>query len=198
MDDFLHNLRSGKLKQHDRGRRDYNDYKGPQRRAGSERRRPDYYAKITGENFGLVKASLDSLAEQQRRIADAIAARTDTESRIANALESIAAMLNRQGNIDVPSPSSVEASETGDSVSPVDASLPAPAQSWDTSGGKLADEDRSRLQAAIASMRHAGHSWEKVARQLIEQGVPTVTGKGIWRGPAVKKIWDADTGALGA
>jgi hypothetical protein len=75
MDDFLHNLRSGKLKQPDRGRRDYSDYKGPQRRAGYERRKPDYYAKVTSENFNLVKGSLDVLADHQKQIAEAIATR---------------------------------------------------------------------------------------------------------------------------
>ena len=95
MDDFLHNLRSGKLKHPDRGRRDYTDYKGPQRRAGNERRKPDYYAKVTGENFALVKDSLDALADHQKRIADAMAARKKTDARIADALETIAAMLGR-------------------------------------------------------------------------------------------------------
>ena len=95
MDDFLHNLRSGKLKHPDRGRRDYTDYKGPQRRAGNERRKPDYYAKVTSENFALVKDSLDALADHQKRIADAMAARKKTDARIADALETIAAMLGR-------------------------------------------------------------------------------------------------------
>ena len=72
MDDFLHNLRSGKLKQQDRGRRDYGDYKGPQRRVSSDRRRTDYYAKVTSENFALVKDTIDGLARQQKRIADAL------------------------------------------------------------------------------------------------------------------------------
>ena len=30
----------------------------------------------------------------------------------------------------------------------------------------------------------------RTTRQMIEQAVPTVSGKGIWRGPAVKKFWD--------
>ena len=106
MDDFLHNLRSGKLKQPERGRRDYTDYKGPQRRAGNERRRTDYYAKVTGENFALVKEALENLAEQQARIANALAARSGAEARIADALESIAMMIGRHLGIEVTQPSS--------------------------------------------------------------------------------------------
>lgn len=192
MDDFLHNLRSGKLKQPDRGRRDYSDYKGPQRRGSSERRRTDYYAKVTGENFALVKDSLDNLAQQQKRIADALGTRTDAESRIADALESIAAMLGRQVGTDESSPVKEETSDKpADSAPATDGG-----EDWKISGQKLSDRDRPKLMQNIASMREAGQSWEKIARQMIEQAVPTVSGKGLWRGPAVKKFWDANAGKL--
>ena len=175
MDDFLHNLRSGKLKQSDRGRRDYSDYKGPQRRAGNERRRTDYYAKVTGENFALVKDSLDSLAEQQKRIADA--------------LESIVDLLSRQGTA---------ASETSGQAASGDTQATDSADDWQISGDKLAQADRPKLLQQIASMREAGQSWEKIARRMIEKHVPTLSGKGTWRGPAVKKFWDANSGTIGS
>lgn len=198
MDDFLHNLRSGKLKQPDRGRRDYSDYKGPQRRTSNERRRTDYYAKVTGENFALVKDSLQNLAEQQKRIADALGARTDAESRIADALESIAAMLERHvGTADALAVKQTSAgSEPGGKASRTADSAPTSdsSEDWHITGKKLTDGDRPKLMQNIASMRDAGQSWEKIARQMIEQAVPTVSGKGIWRGPAVKKFWDAHAG----
>jgi hypothetical protein len=175
MDDFLHNLRSGKLKQSDRGRRDYSDYKGPQRRAGNERRRTDYYAKVTGENFALVKDSLDSLAEQQKRIADA--------------LESIVGLLSRQ---------ETAASATSGQAATGDARATDSADKWQFSGDKLSQTDRPKLLQQIASMRETGHSWEKIARRMIEKRVPTLSGKGTWRGPAVKKFWDANSGTIGS
>ena len=181
MDDFLHNLRSGKLKQGDRGRRDYSDYKGPQRRAGSERRRTDYYAKVTGDNFAMVKDALESLAEQQKRIADALSARRDAESRIAEALETIAARLAIPQ--DGPEP---QTPATDDSTPTVQS------DDWPSSGPKLADQDRPRLIQLITAMRKNGQSWEKIARQMIEKSVPTVSGKGSWRGTAVKKFWDTN------
>lgn len=175
MDDFLHNLRSGKLKQPDRGRRDYSDYKGPQRRAGNERRRTDYYAKVTGENFALVKDSLDSLAEQQKRIADA--------------LESIVEVLGRQGSKAIPTSGHTAAKRPQASES---------ADDWKISGDKLAQADRPKLLQKIADMRESGQSWEKIARRMIDKRVPTLSGKGTWRGPAVKKFWDANSGAAGS
>jgi len=196
MDDFLHNLRSGKLKQPDRGRRDYSDYKGPQRRAGSERRRTDYYAKVTGEHFSMVKDALDSLADQQKRIADALYRRSDAESRIAEVLEAIAVMLGNHLNVDVPL-SKAHAADDGTVHSRVSETAPkAPAKATAKHSGTGEKKDNghlSNLQEIIADMRESGDGWEKIARHLVEQKIPTVSGKGIWRGPAVKKFWESHT-----
>ena len=73
MDD-LHNLRSGKLKQPERGRRDYTDYKGTQRRGGNERRKPDCYAKVTSEKLAWSKQP-GSSSDHQGRMANTMAAR---------------------------------------------------------------------------------------------------------------------------
>ena len=201
MDDFLHNLRSGKLKHPDRGRRDYTDYKGPQRRGGNERRKPDYYAKVTSENFALVKVSLDALADHQKRIADAMAARKKTDARIADALETIAAMLGRHWGYekDLPRVSEpIEAEpalngDAGDSIVPgevVDGFA-----STGTGNRKISDNDKPRMLGIITAMRTDGDSWEKIARHMDERNIPTVSGKGKWRGPAVKKFWEAQTEA---
>lgn len=197
MDDFLHNLRSGKLKQPDRGRRDYTDYKGPQRRSTTERRRPDYYAKVTSENFALVKNSLDILTEHQKRIADAMAAREKTEARIADSLEAIATMMRRYwGDQDVLShPSEPAEPETDGNA--MDSIIPAEVVDSHTGIGigkeKSSDEDKPRRRDIIAAMRTDGNSWEKIARHLDDQNIPTVSGKGKWRGQAVKKFWEANS-----
>lgn len=194
MDDFLHNLRSGKLKQPDRGRRDYSDYKGPQRRSTTERRKPDYYAKVTSENFALVKGSLDLLAENQKRIADAMAAGEETNTRIADALEAIVDMM--KGQADILSPPSEPADvipheDTTDSIAPVNTVKGRP--DIDAGNEKPGDVDKSDMLDIIASMRDEGNSWEKIARHMDNQHFPTVSGKGKWRGPAIKKFWDANT-----
>jgi hypothetical protein len=196
MDDFLHNLRSGKLKQQDRGRRDYTDYKGPQRRVSSDRRRTDYYAKVTSENFALVKDTIDGLARQQKRIADALTERTGTASRIADALESIASMMGRHLGIEGPSPTRKAArSEKSDADAAGDAHSTSEGVTSDDEGmsaGPLDDQSRPKILDLIAAMRASGNSWEKIARHMDQKSVPTVSGKGKWRGPAVKKFWDAN------
>ena len=204
MDDFLHNLRSGKLKQPDRGRRDYTDYKGPQRRAGNDRRRTDYYAKVTNENFALIKETLDVLAGHQGRIAAAMEARGKIEERIANALERLTQLMS--GNA-ARKPEVVADEETAEQIAaPADTEL----AKQDAAGvdktpdqilhriasqgsGKLDEGKGPELIGAIAAMRAQGISWEKIARQFDETGVPTISGKGKWRGPSIKKFWDANS-----
>lgn len=191
MDDFLHNLRSGKLKQPDRGRRDYTDYKGPQRRAGSERRKPDYYAKVTNENFALVKDSLDLLAEHQKRIADTVTAIEKTDARIANALETIATMIVRHlGGQDAISGQNGPADSEPDRIVPTEAVDDR--SDVGTDNQKPGDAGKPEMLDMITAMRADGNSWEKIARHMDEQNIPTVSGKGKWRGPAVKKFWDAN------
>jgi hypothetical protein len=185
MDDFLHNLRSGKLKQTDRGRRDYSDYKGPQRRATNERRKTDYYAKVTNENFALIKETLDVLADCQKRIADAVVERGEAQDRIANALETIAQMMsNRSGGMDSVSQS--DAPLNTDHEELIDM-LPSTASESD--GKDVHSITPPDLIGIIATMRGQGDSWEKIARYFDDQNIPTVSGKGKWRGPAIKKYW---------
>ena len=190
MDDFLHNLRSGKLKQPDRGRQNYQDYKGPQRRAGHERRKPDYYAKVTAENFALVKDSLDRLTENQKQIANAIAAREKTEARIADALESIALMMQRHWDAK-KAPTRSGKPTAPDKVamdSPVAVETTNHRPSIGTGNKKLSAEEKPGVLDIIATMRDKGESWEKIARHMDERNIPTVSGKGKWRGPAIKKF----------
>ncbi len=189
MDDFLHNLRSGKLKQTDRNRRDFSDYKGPQRRVTNDRRKTDYYAKVTNENFALIKETLDVLADCQKRIADAMVERKKTEARAADALEAIARMMDQQmgmGNAVSRSDiiPAVEPMESTNENHPMAESLGNQPQDEATQPSNPPD-----LINVISTMRDKGDSWEKIARHFDEQKIPTVSGKGKWRGPAIKKYW---------
>jgi len=194
MDDFLHNLRSGKLKQQERGRRDYTDYKGPQRRAGSERRRTDYYTKVTNEHFMLIKSSLDKLAENQSQIATSLARAEAADSRIADALESIATMI--AGHLGGTPQTASEPPTTATRKATDDTGRDETPQSQVTQpvigepGTRLSESDKHVLLDKITTMRSEGDSWEKIARHLIEEQVPTISGKGKWRGVSVKKFWE--------
>ena len=185
MDDFLHNLRSGKLKQTDRNRRDFTDYKGAQRRVPNERRKTDYYAKVTNENFTMIKETLDALAQYQKRMADAVIERNKTQGRIADALEAIARLMGHQEKKAAPDvqPSEIEptTNEKGWEALPyVDDEMEEE---------EVDETDHVDLMNTISNMRDQGDSWEKIARHFDEQNIPTISGKGKWRGPAIKKYW---------
>ena len=70
MDDFLHNLRSGKLKQGDRSNRPYD--KGGARRNMMDRRKGHYdNNKESSERLNAIKEVLEALTETQKRVAEA-------------------------------------------------------------------------------------------------------------------------------
>jgi hypothetical protein len=102
MDDFLHNLRSGKLKQGDRSNRPYGDqqFKGGQRRNNNmmDRRKPHFENKESSERMTAIKEVLENLAETQKRMAESYMARTKAEERKAKAMEVLAKNLYRMIN----------------------------------------------------------------------------------------------------
>ncbi len=100
MDDFLHNLRSGKLKQSDRSNRPYGDqqYKGGPRRNTMDRRKGHFENKESFERLNAIKEALEVLADTQKRMGEAYQARTRAEERKARAMEVLAKSLYRIAN----------------------------------------------------------------------------------------------------
>ncbi|MDA8138120.1 MAG: hypothetical protein M0036_05635 [Desulfobacteraceae bacterium] len=100
MDDFLHNLRSGKLKQGG-GNRPYNDpqYKGGARRNPMDRRNKGHHDnKESTERLNAIKEVLENLDKTQKKMADAYIARTRAEERKARAMEILAKNLYKMLN----------------------------------------------------------------------------------------------------
>lgn len=200
MDDFLHNLRSGKLKQQDRSR-SYGDpqYKGGQRRNVMDRRKKELEA---FERLTAVKEVLEAISQTQKRMADAYEARTQAENRKARALEVLAQNIYRMLNPDAknvedlfaPEPAS-EATAAADAMMTVDdqSSETAEADSAVESPRKLSDEERQTLFELIGQMREDGSKWEQIARHITSQGYPTLSGKGTWRGVMAKNIYEKMT-----
>ncbi|XPS85187.1 uncharacterized protein Dvar_32050 [Desulfosarcina variabilis str. Montpellier] len=137
---------------------------------------------------------MDALSENQKRIADMMAIQNKIKERIANALEALVSMMGCQWGNAAFLPQGVEA--TGippqmDKAEPPPASAPEvvtqPNNTTDD-GGVYKNEGPS-LVDVIANMHAEGDSWEKIARHFNAQQIPTISGKGKWHGPAVKKFW---------
>lgn len=192
MDDFLHNLRSGKLKQ-DRSR-SYNDpqYKSGQRRGAMDRRKKEME---TFERLTAVKEVLEAISETQKRMADAYEERTRAEHRKARAMEVLAKniyqMLNPKAkNIDglfAPEPVPEPVIEPAPAIE-------APTAEADTdetpASRKLTDQQRQDLFNLIGEMRDSGSKWEQIARHIASKGYPTASGKGTWRGVMAKNLYE--------
>lgn len=119
MDDFLHNLRSGKLKQGDRSNRSYNDpqYKGGPRRNTMDRRKGHFdNNKESSERLNAIKEVLENLTESQKRMAEAYKARTRAEERKATAMEIIAKSLYQMANPNANDTDTLFAKEPGQSL----------------------------------------------------------------------------------
>lgn len=193
MDDFLHNLRSGKLKQADRNR-SYNDpqYKGGQRRNAMDRRKRELE---TFERLNAVKEVLETISKTQQRMATAYESRTRAEERKARALEVLAQNVYRMVNPDAEDIDTLFPPEPVAEIEPPaqeEAADEGATSSEDTKQQrtKLSDKDRKVLFGMIVQLRNEGISWEKIARQIADQGYPTSTGRGIWRGITAKNLYE--------
>jgi hypothetical protein len=216
MDDFLHNLRSGKLKQADRGSRNYNDpqYKNAQRRNLMGRNKREMDNKESFERLNAIKDVLESLAETQKKMAMAYEARTRAEERKARAMEVLATNLYKMLNPDAKNidelftfseptlpaqesgPSDSEDRQSEESVVMVsderitneDSSIETEIEQETSENKKLSENDRLNIVQMTTELREEGQSWEKIARQIAAQGYPTISGKGTWRGVMVKNL----------
>ncbi len=210
MDDFLHNLRSGKLKQGDRPNRSYGDqqYKGGPRRNTMDRRKGHYDNKESFERLNAIKEVIEALADTQKRMAEAYQARTLAEERKAKAMEILAKSIYRLANpnaganeVDelfttetLPAPvkeveEPLETARLNDGVEEeiADRSVQEDAEEPQ---GKLSSTHRKKLNDMIHKMRTEGNNWENIARQISSSGYPTVSGKGQWRGAMVKNLYE--------
>ena len=205
MDDFLHNLRSGKLKQTDRSGRSYNDpqYKGGPRRNVMDRRKRELE---TFERLNAVKEVLETISETQKRMVEATEARTKAEERKARAMEILAQNIYRMINPDATDADTLFSNQP--EIQPASSTPPEEDQSIDVESsaqegqdestpdvesrsiGRLSSKDRDILIDMIGQMRADGQNWEKIARHIAAKGYPTASGRGTWRGITAKNLFD--------
>ena len=184
MDDFLHNLRSGNLKQPDRNRRQYGDpqYKGPQRRTSPERRKKDHDNGLQAEILTAIKDLLKNLHESQKRMVQAMDERNKTESRKTKALLQIAERLDNIALENKSNTASTHLEIPKKEKAPEKKSATAPF----TAKGLSTINDAGSL---ICRLRDQGFSYAKIADTLEAEGIPTVSGKGHWRGQSVQRLY---------
>jgi len=175
MSDFLHSLRSGKFKRTDN--RSYKDpqYRGSNRRSENGRRRGAQHQLAAAEQ---ITASVKDAVTEIKSVLEDIAA---NQNRLADAMESIAEILKQSlTNSFEPmadKQSSLEAGSEADVLA-------------DSSKQVVNTEnlDHEQLLEQILGLREKGVSYDKIAQQLESEGVPTISGKGKWRGQTVSGL----------
>jgi len=177
MSDFLHNLRTGNIKRFDRPRKNYDNpqYRHPHDRQHHKDRKGNYQKKAhTGEQLQEIKKYIEGMAKT-------VEASFKVQEKAAAALERIATAL--------------EASTGINSVVAATATSAVQSQSATESATKPDDRDTAAtvpskevLLAMINEMRAEGASFEKIAGELEQRQVATISGRGKWRGPAVSKL----------
>jgi len=212
MNDFLHSLRSNKDKRFDRNRRNYESpgYRQNDRTNNAERRRKVPYRPQQNEQaqayaainklLPTIKTLLEDQTEDRKKLIEA-------EERKAAAMEAIALSLTQLsgGATDaLPVMESIESFCENDTCEPVKEELPTMSED----SGMQADDQRvdpekeapvagkesqhttqrDELVSMIQGLRGQGLSYEKIARQLEENQIPTISGRGKWRGQAVSKL----------
>ena len=172
MDDFLHNLRSGNLRKPNTGnRRQYNDPQGkhPNRRI-ADRRKKDNDQRLAAETLDTVKTLLQQLTAGQEELLAAQKERAATEVRMTEVLERIAASLESAG---------ASASTATAASSPATPPPPAP--------------ETLELGEKISRWRDQRLSYARIADRLNQEGIPTPSGRGQWRGTTVQRVFQRHT-----
>ena len=202
MDDFLHNLRTGKNKPFDRTRKqvDNNGYKNPDRQGPNDNRRKDTFQRTPlVDHFPAIKILLGDISDGQRRMADIDERRATAEERIASALERISSSLFEK-NSAIPAAEPEKKTDTDpriipETVKPVSVSQPATLDVISMTGNAdgAADAiksgmDRESVLEMIGVLRKEQMSFEKIARTLEAKGIPTFSGKGDWHSQTVSKL----------
>ena len=175
MDDFLHQLRNnGNTRRYDRPRKTYegNQYNNDKRRPPNQNRyNPRYQGE--SEHLPVIRKSLEEIAANQARQLEIGERRAVAEERKAEAMETIAAWLGRQNVpetfVQIPDPTPEEIQ-----VSPEQPAAPT--------------YQRNEIVEMINNLRKEGMSYEKIALHLQNDNVPTLSGRGQWRGQSVYRL----------
>ena len=184
MNDFLHSLRTGKDKRYDRTRRgnDNMPYRpGDRHNSMDKRKRGNYSKNNVAENAYVTIAKL--LPPVKVLLETIVADKKDfleIEKRKTEAMESIAFYLRKlsgagNGEEDpIHTPHETAEKQVDAAVLENTVEIPAPVE--------------MTLTDTIKDMRAQGFSYDKIARQLDMDNIPTSSGRGKWRGQAVSKL----------
>lgn len=181
MNDFLQNLRSGRDKRFERGRRQYINpqYKDAEWRNGNTQKKGGYRKYGPQEQVAAIKPVLEEISKNQERFAIA-------EERIADAIERIADSLKQFTASGVARP------ETDGIYQETVPELDATAQD-EEDAEKINHADRDEVVHTILDMRKNGATYGKIAEHLEANQIVTFSGKGKWCAQTIHRLYRQNT-----
>ncbi len=182
MSDFLKNLRGGQDNQAGRYRsKPYSQgnrpYSGNEKRVGIERRSEKHYkqhskevlAEMLYELSPAIKIFLESIAENQKRLAEVEEIRARAEEKKSKALEGLLEFLKSEGMEKLMS-----SKESGEKRKKTK---------------KPFDANRKKIMQVIANMRNKGETFDKIALYLENEKLPTFSNRGQWHAQTVHRLY---------
>lgn len=170
MDDFLYKLRNAKKSSHDRSRRNQDSYSY---RMG-DRKKPkgrkfQQTSSLNSDHLAAIRKTLETIAENQKQQMGTERVRCEIEERKALALEKIAGLVGNLKEKDVPREPADGSREVTKTTLPHRA-------------------DRDMILKIIHGLRQKGQTYERIAEHLESEGIPTLSGKGKWRGQSIYRL----------
>ncbi len=181
MDDFLYKLRNSRKKTgYDRNRRNQDNYSPRADRSKPKGKKPQNLP-VGVDHLSAIRRTLETIAENQKQMLEAELRRRDVEERKARALEDIARLMGRREQ-DAAQPVS-DRRETPQPREAADADADAPG------AARPSRADRERILKIIHGLREKGQTYEGIARHLETQNIPTLSGRGKWRGQTIYRLY---------
>jgi len=179
MNDFLHSLRNNNhnsnhnQKRYERPRRHYDNqqYGNNDRKSGNYRSH-HHKNNADTETLNAIRKTLETIADGQQAMVDLGERRAQAEERKAAAIENIAEHV-------INWLSQLPATGFGH---------PGGAAHKSAAGTVVLDPRRQALVDKVKGLRAEGLSYEKIAQQLENENVPTLSGRGRWRGQTIHRL----------
>ncbi len=174
MSDFLHNLRSGKMKRSDKYRRSYGNHQntGYERRKTKDYKNESYKKARDPEVLNEIKQIITGIAESQQRIADAQERKAKLEEHKTEILENLFEFLKHLVRPESTVTDDKSANLTQKLAPEVNSQKP----------------DKKKTLELIHNLREDGMSYEKIANFLDTKKIPTFSGRGKWRGQTINRL----------
>ncbi len=177
MDDFLYKLRNATKKTgYDRNRRSQDNYSQRGDRNKSRGKKPQTVS-VGFDHLAAIRKTLESIAENQKQLMDAEHLRREIEERKALALETIANVIGQLGERQGPPPANGKEQQA------------PPAVGGETEAAVAGRADRDKILKIIHGLREKGQTYEHIARHLETQKIPTLSGRGKWRGQTIYRLY---------